>query len=274
MRRKVLHISIIFTGILLAGCGSQSSGKMESSKVQVIETVANIETSADDVNATDSGEEITKCIVSQGDSETENETKSEQHPRMVKLDDKIYIDTGEISNLLRCGVMDFSLNSSVKEGVPTKNNQTNFGKGYEGQYGMRENRIEIYIDGTWHIFAHNENNFEGVGMKVVENTNQSLTLNIYHDTDLQVEYGEDFLLEKWDEDSKCWIAVKYKNTDFAFKAVAICAPKGKVSEWRVNWDYIYGKLEKGKYRIVKDFIDYKEAGKNNFYTLMAEFECE
>ena len=73
--------------------------------------------------------------------------------RMVKLDDKLYYDTGKVSNAARCGVMDFELDSSVESGQPMENNQTNFGTGYGGQYGMDENEIEVLLDGEWHIFS-------------------------------------------------------------------------------------------------------------------------
>ena len=73
--------------------------------------------------------------------------------RMVKLDDKLYYDTGKVSNAARCGVMDFELDSSVESGQPTENNQTNFGTGYGGQYGVDENEIEVLLDGEWHIFS-------------------------------------------------------------------------------------------------------------------------
>lgn len=73
--------------------------------------------------------------------------------RMVKLDDKLYYDTGKVSNAARCGVMDFELDSSVESGQPTENNQTNFGTGYGGQYGGDENEIEVLLDGEWHIFS-------------------------------------------------------------------------------------------------------------------------
>lgn len=77
----------------------------------------------------------------------------EEELRMVKLDDKLYYDTGKVSNAARCGVMDFELDSSVESGQPTENNQTNFGIGYGGQYGSNGNEIEVLINGEWHIFS-------------------------------------------------------------------------------------------------------------------------
>ncbi len=106
-----------------------------------------------------------ECPVDTGTESLENErTESvemegtetageKEQLRMVKLDDKLYYDTGKVSSTARCGVMDFELDSSVESGQPTENNQTNFGTGYGGQYGADENEIEVLLDGEWHIFS-------------------------------------------------------------------------------------------------------------------------
>lgn len=82
--------------------------------------------------------------------------EEEPEKRMVMFQDKLYVDTGETSNEPRCGVMDFTLDSSVEKGEPQENNQTNFGIGYGGQYGMKENTIEVNINNEWCIFALSE----------------------------------------------------------------------------------------------------------------------
>lgn len=247
MKRKTIHIGIILIGLFMTGCGSRMTENTEPSRVQIIETVRNVETNSEQVKA---------------------------YPRMVKLKDRIYVDTGETSNLARCGVMDFSFDSSVKGGIPTKNNQTNFGKGYGGQYGMSENRIEICIDDTWHIFAYNENNFEGVEMKVIDNTNHSLTLEIVRNKNVDIQYGEAFVIEAWDTEKKMWLPVSYKQTDIAFEEVAYIVNEKNSGKWSVDWTDIYGELERGTYRIIKQLTNYKKAGENTSYTLTAEFQCK
>ncbi len=192
--------------------------------------------------------------------------------RMAMVNDKLFVDTGEVSNALRCGTMDFNLDSSVEQGAPTENYQTNFGTGYGGQYGTRQNRIEIYFDEEWHIFACNENSLEGVSMEVTENTNHSLTLEVRNDTDLMVQYGDYFTLEMFDEEISTWVPVPYADSQIAFHDLAYMPEKNKPVPWSVDWSQMYGELAAGTYRIVKPVDEIHENGELTFYTYMAEFE--
>lgn len=199
-------------------------------------------------------------------------TEAEGFTRMVKVDDRLFTDTGEISSAKRCGNMDFHFDSSVEQGEPVSNFQTNFGTGYGGQYSIRENRIEILIDDKWHVFAYNENNLDGVSLKVTECTKYSLTMEISNNTDLQVEYGEDYLLEVFDEEIQTWTSVPYKDTEVAFHDIAYVMTKGEPAVLSVDWTSMYGELEEGRYRIVKEVNDSRETGDYTTYTLMDEFE--
>lgn len=73
---------------------------------------------------------------------------------MVMVDGKLYLDTGKESSVEgRCGVIDGEITSTV-DGTqkPTKNGESNFGTGYEYQYGSQEGTIEIYINEKWWVF--------------------------------------------------------------------------------------------------------------------------
>lgn len=71
----------------------------------------------------------------------------------VMVDGILYSDTGRESEIdARCGVMDGEITSTVIESeIPTKNNQSNFGKGY-GYQRVAEDIIEVYRNGKWCIF--------------------------------------------------------------------------------------------------------------------------
>lgn len=75
---------------------------------------------------------------------------------MVMVDGILYLDTGFNNDIAKCGVPDGKITSSV-DGTkkPAENNQSNFGTGYEYQYGT-EGTIEINMDGKWRIFAREE----------------------------------------------------------------------------------------------------------------------
>ena len=71
------------------------------------------------------------------------------YPAMVKVAGKLYYDSGEISEEPRCGMMDGKI-TSMTEGEPAEDDQSNFGTDYGYQCGP--DTIDVCIDDSWHIF--------------------------------------------------------------------------------------------------------------------------
>lgn len=193
-----------------------------------------------------------------------------QEPRMVMLDGKLYVDTGEITDAGRCGVMDFTLDSSVEQGQPTENYQTNFGTGYSGQWGMRENRIDICINDVWHVFAYQENDLEDVSMVVTEATDTSAEVRMENNSDLYFWYGDFYSLERFNEETASWELVP-ENGEYSYHDLAWQVYAGESSWWQADWTERYGRLEDATYRIVKILYEGQEAGDDVAHTMMAEF---
>ena len=59
-----------------------------------------------------------------------------------------------------------------------------------------------------------------------------------------------------------WIEIPYKlqTLDIAWNSVAYLIPKGGSYEMEVNWEWLYGKLAPGKYRMNKEVMDFRETG--------------
>ena len=76
---------------------------------------------------------------------------------MVRVDDKLYYDTGKESTVdWRCGNMDGEITSTVDgTEIPTEDNQSNFGSGFGYQYGA-DDTIEIYMNEKWFVFEYRE----------------------------------------------------------------------------------------------------------------------
>ncbi|MCI5774644.1 MAG: hypothetical protein MR210_08790 [Erysipelotrichaceae bacterium] len=76
---------------------------------------------------------------------------------MVMVNGKLYYDTGIESTIEgRCGLMDGKITSSVDgTETPIEDNQSNFGTGFEYQYGA-DNTIEIFMNEKWIVFEHRE----------------------------------------------------------------------------------------------------------------------
>lgn len=72
------------------------------------------------------------------------------YPAMIRVNGLLYQDSGEVSDALRCGVMDGQITSST-DGVPNEENQSNFGQDYGYQY-WTDSEIHVQIDGEWHVF--------------------------------------------------------------------------------------------------------------------------
>ncbi|MCI8785617.1 MAG: hypothetical protein HFI84_03030 [Eubacterium sp.] len=77
----------------------------------------------------------------------------------VMVNGVVYYDTGYKSSLAdRFEDVDGQIISECSGSeVPTEDNQSNFGKGYDYQYGSVEGTIEIQLtDGAWYVFATKE----------------------------------------------------------------------------------------------------------------------
>lgn len=87
-----------------------------------------------------------------------------------------------------------------------------------------------------------------------------------------LEIGEQYSLDVWD--GSLWESVPYKPSeyDIAWHAIAYIIAEGKDSEFSINWEYLYGELPAGNYRISKEVSDFVVANNYDKHTYYAEFE--
>ena len=133
------------------------------------------------------------------------------------------------------------------------------------------NIINDYVkknNGTCKIIE-SKNIEEFIDMYVKDNsiTDSGLTLVIKNNTEYSIEYGEEYYLEKYENNE--WVKVPYKNDNFGFNAIGYNATNEE-REFKLNWEFMYGKLSKGQYRIVKSF----NFEKDNKYQLSTEFSID
>ena len=118
--------------------------------------------------------EETDVAESQKDADAEDGTWA--RTPMVMVDDKLYFDTGkENTGNRRCGTPDGAITTTVDvTEIPTENNQSNFGTGFDYQYGA-EDTIEICMDGKWMIFEYRTGDGSQVrfGEKMIDASNLS-----------------------------------------------------------------------------------------------------
>ena len=89
----------------------------------------------------------------------------------------------------------------------------------------------------------------------------------------EMNYGDPYSIEKLDGDE--WVQLPYIIDNAAFHLVAYPIPYEGEAEMDVDWEWLYGKLEPGTYRIVKT-VDYREEEGTEYlsYPLSAQFVIE
>lgn len=112
---------------------------------------------------------------------------------------------------------------------------------------------------------------DGVTMEVTECSDTSVTVRIVNDTDKDIQCGEDFCLEMQDEETGEWRELDEVIDNAAFNAIAYMVQKNSPYEAVIDFEWLYGKLEPGRYRIVKTVTDFRGTGDFTDYAFTAEF---
>lgn len=86
----------------------------------------------------------------------------------------------------------------------------------------------------------------------------------------ELEYGDDFLLEI--QKDSVWEEVPVTlEGNYGFHAIAYVIPAEGCSDQELNWEWLYGTLAPGTYRIRKSIHDFRGSGDYDEYTAYAQF---
>lgn len=86
----------------------------------------------------------------------------------------------------------------------------------------------------------------------------------------ELQYGDDFLLERKTDSG--WEAVPVViEGDSGFHAVAYVIPAGETHVQTLSWDWLYGELAPGTYRVKKTVCDFRGSGDFDRYPVSASF---
>ena len=194
---------------------------------------------------------------------------------MVMINGNLYLDTGKESDIdARCGVMDGKITSTVDgQKTPTQNNQSNFGKDFEYQY-VDENNIDIVINGKWIRFKKEEDVL-GLRFTTYNVTPKGLTL-VFNQSEGNpsgsLDTGSRYWLELQINDG--WIPLEFlpQEYEIAWTDEAYHIAMNDSTEFEVNWEWLYGELSNGNYRIGKEIMDFRGTGDYDTYIYYAYFE--
>ena len=110
-----------------------------------------------------------------------------------------------------------------------------------------------------------------VEMNVVSASESGITIELVNNTDMESIFGEHFYI-CFEQEGK-WYLLPQTAENIAFTDIGlILEPNGK-REYKHTFEWIYGLLPAGKYRIVKDIWLYKDKNslESEKYILAAEF---
>lgn len=87
----------------------------------------------------------------------------------------------------------------------------------------------------------------------------------------ELETGSDYKLIVLKE---AWEDVPTIIDDYGWTAEAYMVAKDDVTEFEYNWEWLYGKLPAGTYRMVKGFTDFRGSGDYDNFAYWIEFEIK
>ena len=115
---------------------------------------------------------------------------------------------------------------------------------------------------------------EGIVMTVDTETitPEGSSFLLMQNTDLNIQYGDDYTLQQFNGGT--WEDVPVIVENYAFHSIAYQLPKDTPKTLEIDWAWLYGSLPAGEYRLVKEFMDFRDAGDFDIYTISAAFTIE
>lgn len=163
---------------------------------------------------------------------------------------------------------------SIQKVVFKTNDLTYYGYLYAGGEATIRDLTYVEDDMVFSLFKSFDNEsivLEGVSMSVKKDsvTANGAVITLLNKADKDYQYGQQYFIQKY-EDGR-WYQVPYVIEDFGFEDIVYGLEKDSKSEFTIDWNWLYGSLEIGEYRIVKDIMDFRDTGDYDVYTLTAEF---
>ncbi|MGN0637048.1 MAG: immunoglobulin-like domain-containing protein [Huintestinicola sp.] len=197
----------------------------------------------------------------------------------VMVSGLLYENTGEINNAPRCGNTDGKFPEIIPENeLPRKNGQANFSGVGGWQNGTEPMTIDVLYKDDWYVFAEADTEYErecdfGLSLSAENVTPTGLTLVYTHSGEppaAELGAGPSYYIEHRTENG--WELCETVIDDYGWCLVADLISPDKETRNDINWEWLYGELPEGNYRISKTVIP--DTDYWNACTFRAEFEVE
>ena len=113
---------------------------------------------------------------------------------------------------------------------------------------------------------------EILAMNITEVSSTAIAVELVNDSYCEIGYGEYFWIE-FKDDGEWHILAPKDNENFTFIDILYILEKNSSGTWGYVFDYMYGELPEGEYRLVKEFTVFSgkdDSGEN--ITLAAQFK--
>lgn len=179
---------------------------------------------------------------------------------------------------------------SYTDTFPKKDGQTNISKDLKNApYARVEGGIAILYQNEWYLCTPDETDSSdssatlpepdawdwGLTLSVKDVTDSGLTLVCTQsggEVTGELETGSDYALKVLENGN--WVDVPTIIEEYSWTSEAYLIPKEDSVEFNVNWEWLYGKLPAGTYRITKGFMDFRGSGDYDEGSFEAEFEIK
>ena len=241
-------LSLVAVIIVFTACGnskdkekSQNSGSKDLIKSKVSD-----ETAVNEKNNLNTTVDADVARIDSSNTEKSSKNKSEvKKTRMVKVDDRLYMDMGYVLSALKSGKEDGKILTSNDE-APEKNDESNFGTGYKYQKDDIK-YLYVEIDNKWQVFQDIAISSwiipEGVAhfdAEIIEGDKERILVKI---TDLPKEFSYIFGNKKTEEINPVQIKLKEAGILSGIKPVKNSELQGKKIKVWFNGEIIGDKPE-------------------------------
>lgn len=120
------------------------------------------------------------------------------------------------------------------------------------------------------------NQFDKGTMEIVEGTITStgLTVRFTSTNENETIYGSYYRVEKYEDSGWKEVQQLKLEGELGWTSEAYIVPSNENSDCVINWEWLYGELTTGQYRIIKDIMDFRGTGDYDKYFLADDFEIE
>ena len=249
IRKNCLTVlSLVAVIIVFTACGGSKDKENAQNSVSkdLIKSKVSDETAVNEKNNLNTTVDADVARIDSSNTEKSSKNKSEvKKTRMVKVDDRLYMDMGYVLSALKCGTADGEIRTSNDE-APEKNDESNFGTGYKYQKADIK-YLYVEIDNKWQVFQDIAISSwvipEGVAhfeAEIIEGDKERILVKI---TDLPKEFSYIFGNKKTEEINPVQIKLKEVGILSGIKPVKNSELQGKKIKVWFNGEIIGDKSE-------------------------------